>query len=94
MVKKVDKVYYSDKLVPFNEMIDVVDSIKENHGSFEAILFITDQMGLIDGVQKVYLEGNRIHSLVYVNPATKTAFLYLLAKNNGNFSKYLKIFIF
>lgn len=68
-----------DELLPFKQMVAGFKLIKEKSGSFQAINFITRQMTKIDGVHSMYLEEGRTYSDVYYNPATKTAFLFLMA---------------
>lgn len=64
-----DRILDENKLYPFVEMSDIFKEIKEKNGSFQAVSFITKQMGLIDGVQSLALEEGRLHSTIYYNPS-------------------------
>ena len=75
-----DDILNDNVLLPFEELSKNFKKIKKFNGSFQAILFITSQMNKIGGVESLELEEGRIQSLVYFNPATKTAFLYIMAR--------------
>lgn len=94
-MKKVKDIFLNeDELLPFKQMVAGFKLMKDKSGSFQAINFLTRQMSKIDGVHSMYLEKGRTYSDVYYNPATKTAFLFLMAINQTKYKKSKSVCIF